>query len=525
MKSKVHWSLIGLFIIAALLVASCGPLGRQASLGAESTTTGAVTTITAISSVESSGTVKPQQSASVFWQTTGLVDSVNVKPGDIVSKGDTLMALDPSTAPQSVLQAQADLISAQNALEELLHPTALSIASAEKAVADAEEQLRQARRDLGYTQNPVGDSLYESVEDSQLALETAQANLQLAAVSSDAQAYEQAVANANVAFSSYQDLQAKWDAGDHSDPLARALEMARGAYQSALDAKMALELRINTDKANQAASVEDAQTAYDRAVANLNAALGGPDSLKVTLAQADMSLAEATLADAQDKLDKLTNGADPDDIQSAEVRVQLAQAALDTLILRAPFAGEALQVNYLPGDSVDQSLPAVVIANRAPLHVEASVDESEVSQIEVGDSASLTLDALPSLTLAGTVTSIDPIGEIVQGLVQYTVRVDIAENDPRVLIGMTANVSIVTDVQEGALAVPVDAVQVDDQGEYVNRVGTAGAAGGVERVPVVSGAIQEDVVVVSADLQPGDMVQIIAVQPATNTGGARFGGG
>lgn len=88
---------------------------------------------------------------------------------------------------------------------------------------------------------------------------------------------------------------------------------------------------------------------------------------------------------------------------------------------------------------------------------------------------------------------------------KYTVRIDLAVSDPRALLGMTANVSIVTDKQTGALAVPLDAVQLDQQGEYVNRV----TNGTVERVKVVSGQIQNDVVVVTGALQPGDAVQLI----------------
>ena len=100
----------------------------------------------------------------------------------------------------------------------------------------------------------------------------------------------------------------------------------------------------------------------------------------------------------------------------------------------------------------------------------------------------------------------------VQGLVKYTVRINIAKADPRVLLGMTANVSIVTNTQVGALAVPLDAVQLDQAGEFVNRV----KEGAVERVKVTSGQIDGDMVGVTGALQPGDQVQVIPPKVSSN---------
>src|SRR5438105_4075335 len=72
--------------------------------------TAQVTSLTAISTVESSGTVAAQQSTSLLWKTTGTVAEVNVKVGDKVKAGDVLLKLDPVSAPGNVIQSQADLI-------------------------------------------------------------------------------------------------------------------------------------------------------------------------------------------------------------------------------------------------------------------------------------------------------------------------------------------------------------------------------------------------------------------------------
>ncbi len=70
--------------------------------------------------IGATGTVRANQSAVLLWQTTGTVDQVNVKVGDQVNKGDVLASLLQTSLPQNVILAQTDLVSAQQALTDLL---------------------------------------------------------------------------------------------------------------------------------------------------------------------------------------------------------------------------------------------------------------------------------------------------------------------------------------------------------------------------------------------------------------------
>jgi HlyD family secretion protein len=508
---------IGVFVIAAGVAGFLYVRAQQQS-AQPTVEVGEVTQITAVTSVESTGAVAAQQSGSVSWTTVGLINMVAVKVGDQVKKGDVLMTLEPATVPQNIIMAQADLINAQKALDDLLHPSELSIANAQKAVVDAEEALKKAQQDLKSVENPAGQSVFDAVNDAKLALETAQTNLQLTNNSADVKAYNNAVVAADAAFRRYQDIKAKYDESNNKTELQNAMNQAEAAYQNALADQNQLALKIQNDNANKEDAVKKAQDKYDQAVRNLNAAQAGPDPLKLSQAQAKVAVAEATLADAKDKLDKLQNGADPKDIAAAQARVLAAQSTVASAAAFAPFDGEIVTVNYQVGDTVQNGLPAVTLVNRAKLHVDVSVDESDVSLIALGDPVTVTFDSLPGLTLQGTVAQVNPVGSTVQGLVRYTVRVDLAELDPRVLIGMTASVNIVTDTNEGALAVPLDAVQLDQAGEFVTRVK---ADGTTERVEVVSGEVQGELVVVEGALTPGDQVQIVKPVPTNN--GSPFG--
>jgi HlyD family secretion protein len=473
--------------------------------------TAEVTSITAISSVESSGTIAAQQSTSLPWKTTGNVSEVTVKVGDQVKAGDVLMKLDPVSAPGNVIQAQADLIAAQKALDDLLHPTPLMIANAQKAAADAQKSLEDAQRVQRNVNSPDVSFYQDQYQRAQQSLTAAQQNSEITNFQPNLDAASEALTNATNAVNTIETLDAQYPGyGGQFDRLKNAQE----AYERATENYQTALYGFQQAQARDANTITDAQKNLETAQGNLKAAQGGASTTRQAQAEANVAVAQATLAEAQDKLNKLLNGADPKDIASATARVQAAQAAVDSLTIKAPFEGEVLVINYEPGDAVSTSLPAVVLANQSRLHVDVSIDESDVGQIKVGDLVTVTLDSLPDLSLPGAVSQINPVGSTVQGLVKYTVRVDLTQTDPRVLLGMTANANIITEVTEGALAVPLDAVQLDDQGEFVNRVKLGGA---LERVNIVSGEIQDDFVAVTGDLKVGDKVQVVEPRPQSNS--------
>ncbi|MEK7324000.1 MAG: biotin/lipoyl-binding protein, partial [Chloroflexota bacterium] len=285
MKSKRTWLIIGgivLVLVCAGVVAFRAFASRQPANAALKT--GEVTQITAVSSVESSGSVAALQSASVFWATTGTVGTVNVKAGDKVKAGEVLMTVDPATAPQSVILAQADIITAQNALDELLHPTDMAVANARKAVADAQDALDKAKRDLKSVESPAGQSVFDAVSDAKLALDNAQADVQLAANSADAQALNNAAVQVDEAFRFYQDAKAKYDASNEKTEYLALLRQAEAAYNNALANQQTVVLRVQTDQANKDNALKKAQDKYEQAVANLNAAQLGPDANKLAIA-------------------------------------------------------------------------------------------------------------------------------------------------------------------------------------------------------------------------------------------------
>jgi multidrug efflux pump subunit AcrA (membrane-fusion protein) len=149
------------------------------------------------------------------------------------------------------------------------------------------------------------------------------------------------------------------------------------------------------------------------------------------------------------------------------------------------------------------------------------VDETDISRVSVGNTATITMDAVPGKTFTGRVTAINPIGSSVSGLIKYTVTVNLDPSDVSPLFGATTDVNLVTSEPRTMLAVPLGAVQTDSTGEYVMRPASNGNA---VRVPVTSDSVQGDVVAITGDLKAGDQVQVFSTTSNSNNNSG-FGGG
>jgi HlyD family secretion protein len=94
--------------------------------------------------VGATGTIRAEQNAVLNWQTTGTVESVNAQVGDQVHKDDVLASLTQDSLPQNVILAQADLVSAQKAYDDLLNSDT-NRANAWIALRDAQDAYKKAK--------------------------------------------------------------------------------------------------------------------------------------------------------------------------------------------------------------------------------------------------------------------------------------------------------------------------------------------------------------------------------------------
>ena len=109
--------------------------------------------------IGATGTVRPKQSSVLVWQAAGTVADVYVDLGESVRAQEVLAELEKTSLPQSIILAEADLASAQKALDEL--------ANSNTAQAEAVVNLREAQEAYDKTLNYY-DSLFKPYEIDQI---------------------------------------------------------------------------------------------------------------------------------------------------------------------------------------------------------------------------------------------------------------------------------------------------------------------------------------------------------------------
>lgn len=210
-----------------------------------------------------------------------------------------------------------------------------------------------------------------------------------------------------------------------------AITVAKAEYdRSEADLKRATELYKK-----QFASRED----FDRASAAFQSAGG-----RLAQAQADYERAKGALRETQVNVNRTT--------------------------INAPMSGVVTYLGVENGEKVVgtaqmQGTEIMRIADLSTMNAWVQVDENDVAQISVGDTARIKVDALPDVELRGIVYEISH-SPIVSGqgtqeeVVNFQVRIRIIDPEGRMRPGMSCSVDIETETKPNVLAVPIQSVTI-----------------------------------------------------------------
>lgn len=137
--SRRTWVIIG--VAAAVLIAVLVSISRPKEQAVFETVPLESGDLAA--SVGATGSVRARQTAMLIWQTNGIVGEVNAVIGDRIERGFVLASLDRASLSQGIILAEADLVNAQKALDDLLESDT-ALLEAEKAVEKAGEAYEKA---------------------------------------------------------------------------------------------------------------------------------------------------------------------------------------------------------------------------------------------------------------------------------------------------------------------------------------------------------------------------------------------
>ena len=362
------------------------------------------------------GTLTAANEVDLAFDTSGQVTRVSVKVGDKVNKGDQLAEMDDT-------DAQFQYEEAQHSLRELTSVGA--IASAQEAAAAAQTDLDSAIRHLKYLISP--DVYYWELE-----VEQAKAELEAA--------------------------QTAYDADPASAQIKEKLEEAEAYLDFAEDELYGNRIYYKEEY------LPINFTMYARTKDEYIAA---PTETDIKEARAAVSVAEATLQEAEYLYAALTGGEVPEDasgsgltaLEQAQLDMQAAQAKVDGTRIIAPFPGTIMSVDTSVGDTAGTTA-VISLADLSQYYIEFFLDESDWNNVAIGYEAEITFDAMPDETFNGEVIQVDP-GLYTSGntsVVRAIVKLETREAEFNLPVGTGAAVDVIGGRAENAVLVPVEAV-------------------------------------------------------------------
>jgi HlyD family secretion protein len=143
--------------------------------------------------------------------------------------------------------------------------------------------------------------------------------------------------------------------------------------------------------------------------------------------------------------------------KSAKASLTMAKKALDDTVIRSPVDGVVVKRSVERGQTVAASLQApelfIIAQDLADMQVETAIDESDVGRITEGMTATFTVDAFPGKVFQSKVKQVRKAPINVQNVITYTVLLSAQNTDLKLLPGMTANTSIITEQKEKVLRI------------------------------------------------------------------------
>lgn len=528
MNRMIKWTagallLIGLGVGGTVLVGPQLGFTGPAAVQAQSATNGAEENTQQMVKIQPAANVIGQVSASgklalaqthyVVLDVNGEVQTVNVQVGDTVAVGDLLLKLDTTELERAVKRAEINVATAKNSLAQLQKPAdALEIAAAEAEFASAQEKLTDAQKPATAAEIAAAKASVSAAWAKYNELTAAKSSAEITKLEANLRKAEIAMKEAQRAYDAV-----KWRNDVGMTPESARLQQATIDYEAAQ-----ADYEVTTKPASQS-DLQNAVSSAKNAEKQLTDLQNKPNP-------ADIAAAQAQVAAAQQKLENLKKGKDSLEIEAAQLNLESSlvdwQEAIENAnraSVTAPVSGTVLSVNAELGQKLSNGATVVTIADLNALELSVNVAEVDIDQIQVGQAAEITIDALQGERFTGAVVRYNPVSNGGTGVVNYkvTLRLD-GSALPGVLPDMTAVAKLVNTKAASGWLVPTTSLTTDGAATTVNVLRNDEA----QRVAVIPGAQQgEWTVVQSAELQPGDeVVGTVASYEGNGEDLADFGG-
>ena len=416
------------------------------------------------SELTSSGSLEAKDTYTITSLVEGEIIEADFEEGDQVEKGQVLYRIDPSDMDREIETAQKN------------------VTYAEEDLADAREEYQKALNDLkggtwcapesGYIRTlniSAGDSVGQNAEIGELYNDTTM-KLRLPFLSLDADAITvgtqmlvtisdtgeqvpgQVIEKSSMEETMTGGMMVKYVTLIVSNPGGLSTTDTATAQTGEIYSVASGTFEPYTSKAlkyDLSASVKVAQVLVhegDYVTAGTPVFTMTADSYEDALKQYENSLeqAEKSLDTANNDLEK-------------------QQESLEDYTITAPISGQVISKTGKVGDKISrssntESSTLAIIYDLSELTFEMSIDELDISQVEVGQEVEITADAFEDETYTGHVTNVSLNGSYSNGVTTYPVIVTLDDMGD-LLPGMNVDGTIILDRAEDVLYIPSNALQ------------------------------------------------------------------
>lgn len=483
------------YIVIIVIVVFFVVKGKGATPG---TTVETVKRQTLVQSVSASGTVVSSTDLSLGFEQSKIVNSVRVVVGQKVTKGTILATISNGSEWASVASARGMLLAAQARYSKVLD------GSSNEEIALAKVTLNNAQTDLENTtkvQNGLVENTRRTLNSGGLVAESSTTQSATAPLVSGTYTGNEGqynltlnVTGGDTSYVTYSGLESGTVKASTTSPQtfgSKGLSLVFPSGTVFAQGGTWIIKIPNTTSSTYVANANSyisAQNTRDQSIASSQA--------KVDQATAELNLKRATAR--QPDIDVALA-----DVVTAQAGLDQANATLEKTILRAPADGTITKVNVKVGELAEANKEAVGLQDISNLYLEASINESNIKSVAVGQSVSVTFDAFGDENYYATLSSIDPAATVTSNVVNYKVKALLSDAKD-IRPGMTANMTIVTNQVNQALVLPGRTVTTKDghstvmlitdqrNNKTLEKEVTLGLKGDGDKVEIKSGLSEGD---------------------------------
>lgn len=207
-------------------------------------------------------------------------------------------------------------------------------------------------------------------------------------------------------------------------------------------------------------------------------------------------------------------------VEQAKSSLSSLEASLGKAVIKAPFDGVITVQEAKIGATVNAGDTLISMTSDQEMYIEANISEINIGKLKEGNPVSVKFDAFSGEEFKGFVSFIEPGDVLIEGVVNYKIRIDFGSaerledgtmawnygnTDPRVKNGLTADLKIETSKIDNVIALPLYAVSKEDGKNFINKM----INGKPKKTEISVGREGSDGMVEVLDgLEPGDLLVI-----------------